>query len=181
MKIFGIGIGRTGCCSLREALRELGYTIRQDDRIQLIPLLVHEIEQYDGALDSPIALQYKKLDKAFPNSKFILTTRTLESWLKSIEYFLTIPGVLPRPKDSAKGMRGLLGDDKFNKEAFTRSWLKHHEDVIRYFKDRNDLLIMDYGKGDGWEKLCSFLGKEIPNKPFPHEHSTESIKKRLEK
>lgn len=38
-----------------------------------------------------------------------------------------------------------------------------------YFAGRpEDLLIMDICAGDGWEKLCPFLGFEIPETPFPH-------------
>ncbi len=179
-KIFGIGMGRTGCSSLREALQELGYIVLQVNKTPLIPELIEIIKEYDGALDSPIAYQYKELDKLFPNSKFILTTRTLESWLKSIEYFLTITGVLPRPAKNQIVMKSLWGDVKFNKETFTNGWKKHHKEVKEYFKYR-ELLVMNLPKGDGWKKLCYFLGKEIPNKPFPHEYSTESIKKSLRK
>ena len=35
-----------------------------------------------------------------------------------------------------------------------------------------DLLIIDITKGEGWEKLCLFLNKEIPNTEFPHRHKT---------
>jgi hypothetical protein len=27
-------------------------------------------------------------------------------------------------------------------------------------------------KGDGWEKLCRFLGRDIPEGPFPHANRT---------
>jgi hypothetical protein len=29
---------------------------------------------------------------------------------------------------------------------------------------------MDITAGDGWEKLCGFLGMPVPDAPFPHEH-----------
>ena len=46
---------------------------------------------------------------------------------------------------------------------------KHRQGILEYFKDRpEDLLIMDFAYGDGWDKLCSFLSKEIPDEPFPH-------------
>jgi hypothetical protein len=31
---------------------------------------------------------------------------------------------------------------------------------------------MDFSKGDGWAKLCEFLGiKKVPSRPFPHKNS----------
>ena len=43
------------------------------------------LERYYAASDMPIPLLYKKLDKAYPGSKFILTIRDEEKWLKSVE------------------------------------------------------------------------------------------------
>jgi hypothetical protein len=44
----------------------------------------------------------------------------------------------------------------------------HQRNVLWYFQDRpSDLLMFDLCGGDGWEKLCSFLGKPIPDQPFP--------------
>jgi hypothetical protein len=49
----------------------------------------------------------------------------------------------------------------------------HRANVISYFKDRpGDLLVMDVCGGEGWEKLCPFLGLAIPNVPFPHVRTT---------
>lgn len=38
-----------------------------------------------------------------------------------------------------------------------------------HFKDRqNDLLVVDFTQGAGWEELCGFLGRDVPDIPFPH-------------
>ncbi len=34
--------------------------------------------------------------------------------------------------------------------------------------DKLDYIIMNICNGDGWEKLCSFLGDDIPSAEFPH-------------
>lgn len=31
----------------------------------------------------------------------------------------------------------------------------------------------------GWEPLCKFLGKPVPDQPFPHVHDTASFNKML--
>lgn len=43
--------------------------------------------------------------------------------------------------------------------------------IGRYF-DRVRKIVpperrLEYNIGDGWEPLCAFLGKEVPNVPFP--------------
>ena len=38
---------------------------------------------------------------------------------------------------------------------------------------KEDLLI--WNVKDGWKPLCSFLGKEVPDGPIPHENRTGDI------
>ena len=38
---------------------------------------------------------------------------------------------------------------------------------------KEDLLI--WNVKDGWEPLCSFLGKEIPDEPIPHDNKTGDV------
>ena len=46
---------------------------------------------------------------------------------------------------------------------------KHNQEVKAYFKNRpNDLLVVDFTTGAGWEELCNFLQVPIPEIPFPH-------------
>ena len=32
----------------------------------------------------------------------------------------------------------------------------------------DDLFVLDVRGGEGWEKLCPFLGLNVPDVPFPH-------------
>ena len=174
IKIFGVGFMRTGTSSLTRALRTLGYEIVHPPRPALLPEMLDEITNTDGANDSPIAYQYKELDKIFSNTKWILTTRRLGTWLKSMEYFLKIA----YDSGADDEIRTLLyGHNKFDREKYRKAFIRHHQEVTEYFKDR-ELLIMNLDKGDfNWEKLCKFLNKDIPNVPFPHDHTTKDVKK----
>jgi hypothetical protein len=160
-RAWGIGLGRTGTSSFCESLRILGYkNVVHNPTFEELPLL-------DGAADNGCTIFYKYLDYKFPDSKFILLTRDLKSWLDSAEY---IHGHEPvdRAKDLMIMRRMLLYETiVFDKAKFTVAYHRHHEDVRRYFRDRpNDLLEMDITAGDGWEKLCPFLGLSIPEVPF---------------
>ncbi len=43
------------------------------------------LDKYQAAVDTPIAPFYPQLDRAWPESKFILTVRDKASWLRSAE------------------------------------------------------------------------------------------------
>jgi hypothetical protein len=44
----------------------------------------------------------------------------------------------------------------------------HTTRVLDHFAGTDRLLVMDVGNGDGWEKLCPFVGREVPEVAFPH-------------
>ena len=82
---------KTGTTSLGLALLKLGYSVlgaRIDLGEKLSEGRIEEVleiaEPFDALQDVPWALLYKELDEKFPNSKFILTVREEEKWLKSL-------------------------------------------------------------------------------------------------
>ena len=160
-RVWGIGLGRTGTTSFCDSLRILGYqNVVHNPTFEQLPHL-------DGAADNGCTIFYKYLDYKFPNSKFVLLTREMKPWLHSAEY---IHGheQLDRSED-LKIMRRMLlyGTVVFEKDKFIETYHRHHEDVRNYFRNRpDDLLEMDITTGDGWEKLCPFLGLSIPDQPF---------------
>ncbi len=181
-KIIGVGFQKTGTSTLREALKILGYRVKDNTTRPLIPILKGEydkvlrmIRAYDAVEDTPWYMIYKELDERIPGSKFILTVREKESWYRSVSRQI---GTLRNANHEwiyGRG-KGLPKDDKANTiKVYTR----HNNEVIRYFKDRpGDLLVMDITKGESWKKLCSFLERDIPDKPFPVANKWLDKKKR---
>lgn len=179
--IFGIGLSKTGTTSLTEAIRILGYsashweypkTILKYKSGQLFVNCNRLLINCHGYTDTPIARTYKLLDSVFPNSKFILTIREEESWFNSYENFL---GILAQKKSVSEITDNLhyelYGSIHPNKSQNIKAFIEHRETVKEYFKDRqDDLLIMNIMAGDGWEKLCPFLGVPIPNQAFPRKN-----------
>ncbi|MBI2280246.1 MAG: hypothetical protein HYU68_06110 [Bacteroidetes bacterium] len=185
-KVFGLGFHKTGTSSLASALHVLGYKVCGEQNKLAENLINGNIQtfidiaiNYDGFEDDPWHLLYKEMDEAFPNSKFILTDRDVDSWYKScLNHFY---------EDTTLIRNFMYGDGRpnGNEENFKNVYLKHQADVIDYFKDRpNDFIIINFTKGEGWEKLCPFLGVEIPNIPIPHANkglytkSPNSLKKK---
>nr|XP_039273574.1 uncharacterized protein LOC120347597 [Styela clava] len=54
----------------------------------------------------------------------------------------------------------------------------HNTSVLqRAPKDR----LLKMNLSDGWEPLCKFLGKPIPNVPFPHKNKKRSVIEEINK
>jgi hypothetical protein len=126
----------------------------------------------DAGADNGVIIFYKYLDYKFPGSKFIITVRELDSWLESIEYISKKAPILSLDEDIPIMRRMLIYESiVFEREAFIAAFERHHQDVKRYFRGRSDdLLEMNIISGDGWDKLCPFLGAPLPSVPFPHLH-----------
>ncbi len=89
-KVFCIGFHKTGTTSLELALKKLGYRVTGSfgTKDPAIADKVHEmayatVENFDAFEDNPWPILYKELDERFPGSKFILTRRPAEAWIKS--------------------------------------------------------------------------------------------------
>jgi len=169
-KVWGIGLGRTGTKSLNKAFQILNYNTMHNPNqiIDIDPMI-------DGAIEGAVLSDYKYLDLRFPNSKFILTTREIFSWLKSCKKAIKNLYPIDRFKESDEFYNAMIrnrssrfGGLDYNEEQLITKYYQHHFDVVSHFKGRDDkLLIIDIMNGDGWEKLCPFLNIDIPNSSFP--------------
>ncbi len=169
-KIFCIGFQKTGTSTIRDALRVLGYRvcgvryhligpIRRSD---LRP--VHEmVAQFDAFEDNPWPLLFRELDRDYPGSRFIMTIRDEAPWLRSVVNHL---GVLPDRMQKLVYGHGAPGG--YEDVALAR-YRRHNEEVFAHFADRpDDILVLDFTKGDGWAEICGFLGCPIPSTALPH-------------
>lgn len=174
-KVFGIGLSKTGTTSLYAALHDLGYrtaTSRHMSHLDLTEWISGDfsrdyLNMFDAATDLPVATYFRELDARYPGSKFILTNRDVDSWLVSIrEQFIGSPDA---NTEFGRDVRlAQYGVTTFNEPRFRRLHSEHTKAVRNYFRDRpDDLLEMDLAKGDGWQSLCNFIGKPVPDEPFP--------------
>lgn len=180
-KIFGLGLSKTGTSSLEEALNILGFpTIHYPfdlatyNELRRGEYKLSILQQYRGIVDIPVAPYYAQLDKAYPGSKFILTVRNIESWLKSAEKHWELMMKWWHNYPEFKKFHEFIGaavygSIEFNEGRFRFVYNTHVKNVIDYFSGRdNDLLVIDICSGEGWKKLCEFLQVPLPEVPFPH-------------
>lgn len=173
-KIFGIGLSKTGTTSLARALEILGYRTRDYIGVtsyvpgDLSSINLQEIDANDAITDTPIPSFYEQLDARYPDSKFILTTRDMNDWLKSCKKQFTKRMVARQNEATCQVHSDLYGCFEFDIDKYTNGYKRYVNGVLDYFKDRpKDLLVIDICGGDHWEKLCAFLDKPVPDTPFP--------------
>ncbi|MDQ3380876.1 MAG: hypothetical protein M3546_11265 [Actinomycetota bacterium] len=177
-KIFGIGLSRTGTLSLTNALATLGIEAKHypndaktQEELKRGHYTLSLLQTVQALTDIPVSPFYPQLDSAFPESKFILTTRSTDSWLVSVENHFQM--YVERRRDDFDDFvfACVYGSLHFNTGRFRYVKELHEDNVRRYFADRPDkLLIFDPFNGDSWESLCQFLNRAVPNEPFPHQN-----------
>lgn len=175
-KVFGVGLSRTGTTSLAKALNALGVRTKHypaDDQtlseLRSGNYRLSVLDKFQGVVDITVAPYYAQLDALYPNSKFVLTIRDMDSWLRSIrEHWRVWMDSDPHKEFTRFICACVYGALEVNEERFAWVFRLHVRNVQAYFDGRGDLLVMDIAGGDGWEKLCPFLGLPVPNVPFPH-------------
>jgi hypothetical protein len=181
-KVFGIGLPRTGTTSLDNALKILGckaihapLSIIRNQNGQLV-LNVKAAARYEAITDFPAAIMYKQLDIAFPRSKFILTVRNEERWVLSMRRVRKMYWLLRRVPKVEEIFHEFFGASLLDDEvAMAQRFLRHTREVRTHFSGRNNLLVMHFAAGDGWQELCNFLGRPEPSVPFPHQNNQTLI------
>jgi Sulfotransferase domain len=180
-RIFGVGLHKTATTSLHEALKILGFDSLHWGTGEA-PLIWYEmnalgrsktLEQWYALSDLPIPLLYKKLDKAYPGSKFILTVRNETDWLLSVSrlwdrrynHTRHLWDVYPI---SNQLHTALYGRKDFDAQTFLERYRWHNKEVRKYFRSRpDDLLVLDMDQTHSWKPLCTFLDRSVPSEPYP--------------
>ena len=168
-KIFCIGFHKTGTKSLGAALENLDYRVcgsvgvKDPDIAKNASSLIHSlVPSYDAFQDNPWRLFYEDLDRRYPGSRFIFTVRSPDAWIDSaVAHF----------GDHDTPMRYYIygvGRPKGNERIFLERYHRHNDEVRRCFRNRpEDILTMDVTRGDGYDPLCTFLGRDRPDVEFP--------------
>lgn len=118
----------------------------------------------------------------YPSAKVILNVRdSPEAWWKSFRstvgpvsdlrhYVLTFP--VPFLRAATKLIREIFGRRK-KQGIYGPQWYETHNQEVRenVLKER----LLEFNVKEGWGPLCKFLGKPVPDQPFPHLNDTKAI------
>jgi hypothetical protein len=174
--IIGVGLPKTGTTSLKKALLTLGFNKGGANKYDN-----PDAEVFVGDYNCLPTTRYRQLDMRFPDAKFILTLRdSPETWYDSVSHWAA------RHKDNkgiVKQRKSMYGFEFPVKKPFIDQYKEHARGVYDYFNDRyhaklkEKLLIVCWEDGDGWEELCEFLNKPVPDKKFPKANANEKKNK----
>nr|XP_026694248.1 uncharacterized protein LOC101242769 isoform X1 [Ciona intestinalis] len=151
-------------------------------------------DDVDVVIDTPSFLFFDEILEAYPAAKVILTVRDEDTWLASMTHELhseasdSVLNVIQtfsysgwksfqftnRVVNFTNGCWRLWPWSKYNvsPNVMKHIYRRHNNYVIQ--KVPKDRLLL-FNLSDGWDPLCEFLGKEIPNKEFPHVNKSASI------
>jgi len=172
MKFVGVGLNKTGTTTLGVCFRYWGLSHISVNReaFQMwlngdMVSLLRIVCKFDCFEDWPWPLIYKEIDKAFPDSKYILTRRKdPKTWFTSLSKHAERTG----PKGFRQHIYGYEMPHQHEIE-YIQFYNNHLKSVSSYFKDRpDDFLEVCWEDGHGWKELAQFIGFKPPNIPFPH-------------
>ncbi|KAJ6109658.1 hypothetical protein N7486_001893 [Penicillium sp. IBT 16267x] len=211
LRLVVVGLSRTGTASLYLALQELGYTPWHmcepvDDPSRMYNQWTEAMKcrffggnrpydrkdfdklrgRYDALLDIPACLFWEDFHKLYPDAKIILTTRSGDSWFKSVHG--TIIPWLEKPllkilqhfdsKRLGPEMRmvrmayKVICNNNYHSPKMIDSYLQHND---RVRNGVNPDQFLELQLGDGWEPLCAFLGVSVPDKPYHRVNNTNEF------
>ena len=187
-RVFGIGLPRTGTLSLSIALNSIGIPTVHGayemfpGALDLSHTIYHE---YRGFVDTPFYLLFDELNARYPDSKFILTTRSLDRWLDSCATLWEYKtAAFPQNHPVWLYAAMTFGTHSYNSRRFGEVYHQHREFVDRFFAsvDKSRCLTLDLDAGyDLWHVLATFLQVSQPTGQYPHTHSSDQLRRGLRK
>ena len=203
IEVIGAGFGRTGTLSLKFALETLGFEkcyhmmevmlneghvahwrqAAQGEKVDW-----HDLYRgYRATVDWPSASFWRKLRFVYPDAKVVLTLRDSEQWYTSVINTIWKLSSTALETGESRGDQemieralmgheviwdGVFGGRMEDKNHVIDCFERHNEEVIDSVP-QEQLLV--YRPGDGWEPLCEFLQKPVPETDYPRVNSTEEF------
>ena len=141
---------------------------------------------YDTLLDVPPILLVEELVEAYPEAKVILSLRDEDSWLRSMQEtggaqltWWTYPYMWQFHERTRmrvgffwKCMDYLCKKD-LSDQGPARQAFRDHNALVRSLVPPEKLL--EFRAEQGWKPLCNFLGKEMPDRPYPRINDRASL------
>ncbi|KAI3529553.1 hypothetical protein CSPX01_15451 [Colletotrichum filicis] len=195
LEVLALGMSKTGTSSMQRALIILGY-----NDVYYGFIMVSNICEVEMWMEGMHAKQNPKSgQQPFGRTEFdqllvVLVESDIESWYKSFDESIVTVAFNP----VWRFLSWLRAKYVAEIDDITFTWLKYtfgaetrkevpekahdgyrnHYATIRRETPPDRLLNLHLK--DGWEPLCAFLGKPIPDVPFPHINAHEAYHEKLQ-
>jgi hypothetical protein len=197
LRIIGAGLGRTGTMSMKLALEQLGLgrcyhmaeLIADFSRLPLWLAAADGVPDWEAAfagftatVDYPGCTYWRELAAFYPDAKVLLTVRDPNDWFESTQATIFSSPMLARIAGSPMEgffQKAVLRDfgDRIDDRAFMTAAFERHNAAVRSSVPPERLLVCEVG--EGWPRLCQFLGVPVPAAPFPRVNSREEMQRMM--
>lgn len=180
MKVFGIGLNKTGTktlgsCFARFGMRHLSGRpdLLAKYRAGAVLDVFAEIDRYESFEDWPYPLMFRELFFRYGHdAKFVLTLRrSPEVWLNSLKRHSLRTSPDNHSRLLAYGYAYPHGVEACHLDQYEQ----HAANVRQFFRAhaaQDRLLEVCWESGDEWAPLCTFLRRPVPSDPFPHKNKS---------
>ncbi|MCE2392517.1 MAG: sulfotransferase family protein [Proteobacteria bacterium] len=201
LRLVGAGFGRTGTLSLKLALETLGVgpcyhmleVRRNPDHVSLWSRAADGepvdwdalFAGYAAAVDWPACRFWRELAERYPESRVLLSLRDPEDWYDSVRqtiYRVMKGEVSGIASDHLDMVRKLVLEQtfggRFEDRAHAIDVFRRHNQEVQEAVAPGRLLVFEASQG--WEPLCAFLGRPVPDEPYPRVNTREQTGAMLE-
>lgn len=198
LRVIGAGLGRTGTMSMKLALEQLGvgrcyHMAELIADLSRLPLWLRAADGapdwesvfagYSATVDYPGCTYWRELAAFYPDAKVLLTVRDPDDWFESTQATIFSPPMRTRMAGSPMEgffQKAVLRDfgDRLDDRSFMTEAFERHNEAVRRAIPPERLLI--YEVGEGWPRLCAFLGIPVPATPFPRVNTREEMQRMME-
>jgi hypothetical protein len=199
LKVVGAGLGRTGTKSMQTALNMLGvgpchHMVEVFRNPESMAWWVDASEgrpnwdlifkDYHSMVDYPGAAYWRELAAYYPGAKVLLTVRDPDQWFESTQATIFSPRSPatqpPAGSIQEKFFGSFMGPirERLADRAFMTDYFRRHVEEVKATIAPERLLV--YEVGEGWPRLCEFLGVPVPAEPYPSENSRQEFQSRVQ-
>ena len=202
LAVIGAGFGRTGTMSLKLALEHLGFGPCYH-MLEVLANPAHDpiwhaatrgesvdwdalFAGYGSAVDWPVAAFWRQLADRYPDAKLVLSVRDSAEWHRSVmeTIFKALTSTPNLDDEQACVHRAMTRelildrtfDGRMDEPAHAIEIYERHNQAVEDGISADRLLV--YETGSGWEPLCAFLGRPVPDEPYPRRNTRTEFQDR---
>ncbi len=202
LEVIGAGFGRTGTLSLKLALEQLGFgpcyhmteVMGQKATAGHVEIWTaaargeavdwHAVfADHRATVDWPACAFWRELHAAYPEAKVLLSKRDGDRWYDSVMKTIwpvsknLLESEAPPLKAFGTMVHSIIWqgtfDGRIEDRASAIAAFERHNAEVEAAIPAEQLLV--YEPGEGWERLCAFLGVPAPDMDFPHANSSDDF------